>query len=298
MTLIHKILPTTVVGSYPPARSGGLRSLLDPYRHALEGAVDDQIAAGIDIISTGQVRGDMIGSFTSQLPGVRGQSVTGTVRPPSKPITVADTKYALSHHRKVKGIITGPSTMAHGLKIDTPSYRNREELVLDLAQALAAEAKLLEEAGVTLIQIDEPILSTGTADWAAAKRAVQIITSVLRVPTCLHVCGELTDTIDQVMKLQVDVFDFEFAGCPANHEVVSARDLKGRMLGYGVVDSATENVESVGEIRKRILDAVDAFGPETLLIDPDCGLRMRSRESAFAKLSNMVNAADQVRGEL
>lgn len=298
MTLIQKILPTTVVGSYPPARPGGLRSLLDPFRQALESAVEDQIAAGIDIISTGQVRGDMIGSFTSQLPGIRGQSVNGIVGPSPKPITVADTKFALSRHRKVKGIITGPSTMAHGLKINTPCYRSREELVLDLAQALAVEAMALEGAGVTLIQIDEPILSTGTADWATAKRAVQIITSVVRVPTCLHVCGELTETIDQVLKLQVDIFDFEFAGCPSNREVVAARDLKERKLGYGVVDSADETVESVEEIRKRILEAVDAFGAETLLIDPDCGLRMRSRESAFAKLSNMAKAAEQVRREL
>ena len=65
MILIHKVLPTTVVGSYPVARSPSLRSLLDPLKSAVETAVTDQLTAGIDIISDGQVRGDMITAFAS-----------------------------------------------------------------------------------------------------------------------------------------------------------------------------------------------------------------------------------------
>ena len=48
---------------------------------------------------------------------------------------------------KVKGIITGPSTLAHGLHISTPMYRNKEELAIDLAAALVPEARSLEAAG-------------------------------------------------------------------------------------------------------------------------------------------------------
>jgi 5-methyltetrahydropteroyltriglutamate--homocysteine methyltransferase len=152
MTLISKRLPTTVVGSYPVVKGTGLRALVDPLKHAVEVAVADQIAAGIDIISDGQIRGDMIHAFTSHLPGVRGSQVVGKVQPAQKPITLADTRYALSKHSKVKGILTGPSTLAHSLKIETTFYRNREELILDLAQALAVEACYLQDAGVTILQ--------------------------------------------------------------------------------------------------------------------------------------------------
>jgi len=134
MTLTSMCLPTTVVGSYPVVKGSGLMGLVDPLKHAVEVAVADQVAAGIDIISDGQVRGDMIHAFTSHLPGIRGSAVVGKVQPARQPITVTDTKYALSRHPKVKGILTGPSTLAHGLKLETSFYRNRDELILDLAR--------------------------------------------------------------------------------------------------------------------------------------------------------------------
>ena len=76
---INKVLATTVVGSYPVVKGGGLMSFLDPLRTAVETAVGDQLAAGIDIISDGQVRGDMIGAFASHLPGIRDQEVIGRI---------------------------------------------------------------------------------------------------------------------------------------------------------------------------------------------------------------------------
>ena len=292
---INKVLATTVVGSYPVTKGGGLRGLFDPLKPAVETAVADQIAAGIDIISDGQVRGDMIQAFVSKLPGIKGQDVIGKVQPASGPITVSDTKYAISKFPKVKGIITGPTTLAHGLHISTPMYRNREELAMDLAGALAAEARSLESAGVTLLQIDEPILSTGIADLAVGKETVEMIASSVAVPTCMHVCGNIANVIDEILKYNVNVLDFEFSKNQANLDILSRRDLTGRMLGYGCVDNTTDEVETVAEIRKRIEKGVEYFDPKILLIDPDCGMRMRTRESAFAKLKNMVQAAREVR---
>ena len=292
---INKVLATTVVGSYPVVKGGGLRSLFDPLHSAVETAVADQIAAGIDIISDGQVRGDMIGAFATKLPGIRDQLVTGKVQPADRAITVADTKYALTKAPKVKGIITGPSTLAHGLHISTPMYRNKEELALDLAAALIVEARSLEASGVTLLQIDEPIFSTGIADLNVGKQAIEAITSSVRIPTCMHVCGSLGNVLDEILKFNVNVFDFEFANNTANIDLLSRRDLGGRMIGYGCVDSSVDRVESVAEIKKRIEKGVEIFGPRTMLIDPDCGMRMRTRNVAFAKLKNMAEAAKMVR---
>ena len=292
---INKVLATSVVGSYPVVKGGGLRSLFDPLHSAVETAVSDQILAGIDIISDGQVRGDMIQAFSSHLAGIKGQEVIGKVQPASGPITTSDTKYAIGKTPKVKGIITGPTTLAHGLHLATPMYRNKEELVLDLAAALVVEARSLEAAGVTLIQIDEPILSTGAADLAVAKQAIDLITASLRVPTCMHVCGNLADVIDGILKFNVNVLDFEFSKNPKNLELFTSRDLAGRMIGYGCVDSSTDAVESIPEIKTRIERGVEVFGPRTMLIDPDCGMRMRTREAAFWKLKNMCEAAKEVR---
>ncbi|HQD26880.1 MAG TPA: methionine synthase [Methanoculleus thermophilus] len=297
MTLTSVRLPTTVVGSYPVVKGSGLFARMNPLKHAVEVAVADQISAGIDIISDGQGRGDMIRAFTSHLPGIRGSSVVGKVQPAQRPITLADTKYALSRHPKVKGILTGPSTLAHGLAIETSFYRNKEELVLDLAQALAVEARHLQDAGVALIQVDEPIFSTGAANIAVGREAVNAIAGVLRTPVCLHVCGNLETVIDDILRTNVAIFDFEFANNPGNLEVLSEKDLRGRMVGYGCVDSADPGIESIEAIKKRIEAGVDIFSPEAMLLDPDCGMRMRTRDEAFGKLKNMVAAAKLVRAE-
>jgi 5-methyltetrahydropteroyltriglutamate--homocysteine methyltransferase len=297
MNFITKVLPTTVVGSYPVVKTGGLRSLLDPLKGAVETAVADQVRAGVDIISDGQVRGDMITAFVSRLPGIRGQSVVGRVQPPAHPLTVADTKYALSKHPKVKGIITGPSTLAHGLRIETPNYRGRDELVLDLAQALATEARSLQTAGVTMVQIDEPIFSTGAADLSVGVQAVNLIASVLRIPSCLHVCGNLGEVVDEVLTTQVSLFDFEFSENQGNLEVLSEKDLKGRPVGYGCIASADPGVESIETVEKRLLKGIDLFGAENMLVDPDCGMRMLERDVAFQKLQAMTGAADRLRPE-
>ena len=292
---INKVLATTVVGSYPVVKSGGLRSLFDPLHSAVETAVADQVLAGIDIISDGQVRGDMIGAFSSHLAGIKGQEVIGKVQPASSPITTGDTKFAIAKAPKVKGIITGPTTLAHGLHLGTPMYRNKEELALDLAAALVVEARSLEAAGVTLIQIDEPILSTGVADLAVAKQAIELIVASVRIPTCMHVCGNLSEVIDGILAINVNVLDFEFSKNPKNLELFRSRDLAGRMIGYGCVDSSSDTVESVSEIKTRIEKGVEVFDPRTMLIDPDCGMRMRTREVAFWKLKNMCEAAREVR---
>ncbi len=297
MILIHKVLPTTVVGSYPVVKSPSLRSLMDPLKGAVETAVSDQLAAGIDIISDGQVRGDMITAFASKLPGVRGQQVVGKVLPPDRPITVPDTRYAISRHPWVKGILTGPSTLAHALQIATPMYRDRADLTLDLAQALAYEARGLQDAGVTLIQIDEPIFSTGAADLATGAQALQVLTSLLQKPVILHVCGVLAGVVDELLKMRVAGYDFEFAGNEANLEFLSGKDLGDRFLGFGCVNSNDPSVEKVSVIKKRILSGVEAFGPERLLIDPDCGLRMLTREIALGKLRAMVQATREARVE-
>ena len=296
----NKILPTTVVGSYPAVRSKGLKSLFNPYASSLETAVGDQIKAGVDIISTGQVRGDMITSLTSQIPGIRDQNIIGTLKPTQSAMTVDDTKYALSRHSQVKAMLAGPSTIAHALKIDTPLYRNRDEVITDLAKVLAAEALRLQDTGISIFQIDEPILSTGIADMNTAQRAVREITKNLKVTTCIHVCGDIGGVIDSLLKMPVNIIDLEFSCNKENLECVGAKEknFADKRIGFGAIDSTDTNIDSVEAVKSRIEKGVELFGAEKLLIDPDCGLRMHTRETAFQKLSNMCAAADEVRRTL
>ena len=289
------LLPTTVVGSFPCIETGGL---LDPYKKAVKFAVSEQIRAGVDIISDGQVRADMVDAFVSKLPGISGKSIVGKINAADKPITVKDTKYALTQTKYVKGILTGPCTLSYALKIETPAYRNKEEAAVDLAYALHEEAKHLSRAGCTILQIDEPILSTGAIPVDTAKKCISIIFDGIKTPSCIHTCGVLGDIASDWSALPVDILDFEYAVSPENLETLSKYDLKGKKIGCGCVKSSDRTVESVEEIEEHIRRCIDAFGKENILIDPDCGLRMHTKEGAYQKLANMCEAVGNVRKEL
>jgi len=292
-----QILPTTVVGSFPAEPRRTFRSLLDPYHEAVCQAVDAQILAGITIISDGQVRGDMIGTFASRLPGIRGKDVIGRVMPADGPITIKDTRYARSTHPYVKGIVTGPSTLSHGLHLDTPNYRSRDELIPDVAAALASEACALAESGIAMLQIDEPIFSTGIADLDLGRKAIEKVVQQVSVPVCLHVCGPISRIIDEYVRMPVQILDFEGSADPDNLTSLSSRDLDGKYIGFGCVDSSKVKIEDVETVITRIRRGVDLLGEERLIPDPDCGLRMLPKDVAFTKLSRLCEAAAVVRSE-
>jgi 5-methyltetrahydropteroyltriglutamate--homocysteine methyltransferase len=292
------LLPTTVVGSYPAEPKRTVRALFDPYHEAVCQAVDAQIAAGITIISDGQVRGDMIGNFASHLPGIRGKDIIGRVLPPDTPITIKDTKYAVSRHPYVKGIITGPSTLSYGLHLSTPGYRSRDEVIPDIAEALSTEARALEDTGITILQIDEPIFSTGIADLNLGHQAIKQVTSQVSVPVCLHVCGTLSKIIDDYVRMPVQILDFEGSVDPENFASLSSQDLKDKYVGYGCVDSSKASLEDIDTVISRILTGVDILGVERLLPDPDCGLRMLPKEAAFAKMTRLCQAVAKVRSDI
>ena len=83
---------STVVGSYPvelKEASGFKDKLLksvgayDPFKDSIKQAVFSQLDAGVDIISDGQVRGDMVSSFSKFIPGfkIEGIDTVVTVQP-------------------------------------------------------------------------------------------------------------------------------------------------------------------------------------------------------------------------
>ena len=213
---------TTVVGSYPALPQGpsstsqklsNIFGTYDEYKPAIELAVRDQIGAGIDIISDGQVRAGMIEIFAKSIPGMavedKTTKIVGKIMPSYESISADDLKYAIKvaegiskdykgnskktleeNVKGVKGIITGPSTLVFSSRMEG-FYNKKEDAVLDLAAALKKEAEFLEKAGAVYIQIDEPFLSTGMVDVKNAKKAVEIITRDLSIPTAMHVCGDV-----------------------------------------------------------------------------------------------------------
>jgi 5-methyltetrahydropteroyltriglutamate--homocysteine methyltransferase len=318
---------TTVVGSYPanphsPSSWGQKLSSFfgsyDPYHRALEIAVHDQVKAGVNLISDGQVRGSMVELFSRYIPGVEyneGSSIiTGKIYPATNSIGSSDLKKALQIASRiepsfkknanvftgnefskdvygVKGIITGPTTMVLSSRIEGFYRReDRSRAIKDMAVAMKKEALDLQNAGAAYIQVDEPFLSTGMADLHTAYQAMEIVGKELKIPLAMHVCGDLTNVFFELLKFPVDMLDFEFAGNSKNLSLLEDADLGRRKIGFGCIDTKTNQVESSEEIHNLIIKGIDLIGDKKIVIDPDCGMRMLKRESAKQKLKNMTEA--------
>jgi 5-methyltetrahydropteroyltriglutamate--homocysteine methyltransferase len=314
---------STVVGSYPPIKQEpinlkdkilNMMGLYNSYKISIKNAVNKQIMAGIDIISDGQVRDDMVKISANKVFGFELEGniikISSKLRSKNSFSDTNDLKYALNVMNKklddlnlskkerkkkgIKGLITGPNTMIHASTIENNVYKKKEDAIMDLAKILATEVKSLEKVGVKMIQIDEPFLSTGIVDMQTAKESINLISKSAHIPLALHCCGDINNVLKNLIDFKVDILDFEFAGSKTNLNIIKNYADNLNKLGLGCVDTKTNKVESINEITNIIKEGIDIMGSENLYIDPDCGMRMLSEEIAFSKLKNMVDAMKSI----
>ena len=312
-------MKSTVVGSYPvelKEPSSPKDKLLnalgahDKYKDAIKTSVIAQLDAGVDIISDGQVRDDMVSIFTKYIPGMKIEDgntmIVFKIRNPTQEITVKDLQYAkkvmsnyyggdIPEGKGIKGIITGPNTIVHSSRIQY-FYKNKEDAIIDLAHSLKYEVNAIaKKVKPAYIQIDEPFLSTGMVDMKTAREAIDILKDGLDVPLAMHVCGILSDAFKDISKFNVDIFDFEFAGNDVNLGVLEKNIglIADKKVGFGCVDSSVNTVDDVKEVEELITKAIEIVGKDNLILDPDCGLRRAPKDVAFEKLRLMNEIKDK-----
>ncbi|HTM00358.1 MAG TPA: methionine synthase [Candidatus Omnitrophota bacterium] len=315
---------TTTVGSFPKpphlerARQQHARGeisadrLFAMEREETAKVIRQQEEAGLDILVDGELyRGDMTTYFAERMPGFaisnpvrsygnryyRKPIAVGPIRRDQE-MTVSWWKYAQSLTKKpIKGMLTGPYTMMDWSFNE--HYPSREAMAMDLAVAVNEEALALQEAGARFIQIDEPAVSVRPEELALAVKALGRAVQGLTAKTITHICyGDFDVIYPALLDLPVDMIDLEMAN--------SRYDLLERFranpftkeIGYGVLDVHSHRVETKEEVKEGIRRGLEVLRPEQMYVDPDCGLKTRTVEEAFAKLRIMVDAVREVRAEL
>jgi 5-methyltetrahydropteroyltriglutamate--homocysteine methyltransferase len=295
-------IKTTVIGSHPVTGEGD---------DAIRAAVGDMVGAGIDIISDGQTRKDMVGYLADHIPGFKveeGRSqIIGKIKPPEETPLPADLNYAkkiAGSKAEVKAIMTGPVTMVFFAELSpsAPYKGFRDEtLYRDIAEALAVEAEMIQKEGFRNFQLDEPSYSIG-APMLLAKLALERVTDSIKGTRALHVCGNLRGSFQDIVKIDgIDVLSFAFKDNFSNFDTVDSKMLEdyGKKLGIGCVSSTESAVESEDEIRSLLRKALGAYSVDNIAwIHPDCGLRSLERDAAIGKLRNMVSALKGMKEEL
>lgn len=298
---MEKKLKTSVIGSYPISIdtteliSDYFSNKVSSWTKYIVQAIHDMITAGIDYVSDGQTRDPFIQLFTRKLKGCRIRNRTEIIGriDYQNPITVEDQKFArkfLPRNRKLIGIITGPYTLTKS-SIDF-FYHDEKELCYDFAAALRNEALHLQKY-VDLISIDEPFFSNELPEYA--KELIGIITNGLSCPTRLHVCGDVSRIIPQLIEMPVDILSHEFKASPQLLNFFKEYPCE-RQICVGAVRSDDIRVESIEEIVTHIQKALAVFGNRVVQIAPDCGQRLLSREIAFHKLQNLKLAGEIING--
>jgi 5-methyltetrahydropteroyltriglutamate--homocysteine methyltransferase len=220
-----KILPTTVVGSYPQPDWLVNRQLLskvvprtrmkeiwripEPFLEQAQDdativAIRDMERAGIDIITDGEIRRESYSNrFATALEGIDldnpGQvktrsgamtpvpRVVGKIRR-TRPVELRDLEFLRKNtDLPAKITLPGPFTMGQQAKDDF--YKDEEAMVMDFAAAVNEEARDLEKAGADFIQFDEPwVRNNPEAARRYAVKAINRALQGLKVPTIVHIC--------------------------------------------------------------------------------------------------------------
>jgi 5-methyltetrahydropteroyltriglutamate--homocysteine methyltransferase len=342
--MAEKLIPTTVVGSYPQPEwlvdHAVLKAHVVPRvrlaamwrvgEEFLEQAQDDATLlairdmerAGVDIISDGEMRRESYSNrFATALEGVDSDN-PGKVRMPGGseravprvtgpikwrgPVEVRDMEFLRANtDRKVKITLPGPFTMAQQAQNDF--YRDLDEMVMDFAVALNAEARQLQAAGADVIQLDDPWLRTNPE--AAKRIAVKAIDRALEgltVTTAVHLCFGYAAVVNE--KPAGYSFLPQLADSAAQQISIEAAqprldlgvlaELSGKTIILGVLDLGDKSIETPDLVASRLRAALAYLPAERLIGAPDCGMKYLARDIAYRKLKALVDGAAIVRRDL
>jgi 5-methyltetrahydropteroyltriglutamate--homocysteine methyltransferase len=285
--------------------------------------------AGLDIVSDGeQSRQHFVHGFLEQIEGIdfehkvemgirndRYKAMVPQVVAPLKlkgRVHAFEARLARAHtFRQLKFTLPGPMTI-----VDTVAdrhYGDRRTLALAFAELLNQEALALQADGVDIIQFDEPAFNVymkDAADWGvqALERAAQ----GLSCTTAVHICygygiqanvdwkktlGEEWRQYEAIFpalaKSSIDQVSLE---CYHSHVPPHLMQLlEGKDVMVGVIDVASDEVETPEQVAQTIATALQFVPKQRLIPCTNCGLAPMDREIAQRKLEALARGAELAR---
>lgn len=288
--------------------------------------------AGLDIVGDGeQSRQHFVHGFLEAVDGIDFQNkvkmgirnnrydamvpqVVGELRLRGR-VHQDEARLARAHTRlPLKFTLPGPMTI-----IDTIAdrfYGDRVKMAFAFADLLNQEARALEADGVDVIQFDEPAFNVYTQevlDWGV--EALHRATAGLRCKTAVHICYGygIQANIDWKKTLggewrqyemifpalaasRIDQISLECANSRVPIELLGL--LKGKDVLVGVIDVASEQVETPEEVAETIGRALRYVPADRLFPCTNCGMAPMARATAQAKLEALVKGAALARTRL
>lgn len=326
-------LPTTTIGSFPQSREvrkyradwKNNRISDEKYEEFVQNEIkrwiEIQEEIGLDVLVHGEFeRNDMVEFFGEKLNGFLVTKFgwvqsygSRAVKPPiiygdvkwTAPLTVKETLYAQSLTDKpVKGMLTGPVTILNWSfeRVDIP----RSEVQDQIALAINEEVLALEEAGIKVIQVDEPALREGLPlrseyheDYLnKAVHSFRLSTSSVQDSTQIHthMCySQFGQIIHAIKSLDADVISIETSRSHGDL-IKDFEDITYDLgIGLGVYDIHSPRIPTEEEITVAINRALQEIDRSLFWVNPDCGLKTRQEEEVKQALTVLVNSVEKLR---
>jgi 5-methyltetrahydropteroyltriglutamate--homocysteine methyltransferase len=285
--------------------------------------------AGIDVVGDGeQSRQHFVHGFLAKVEGIDFEhkvkmgirnnrydamvpQVVGPLRLAGR-VHAAEARLARAHTgKRLKFTLPGPMTI-----VDTVAdrfYGDRVELAFAFAELLNREALALQADGVDVIQFDEPAFNVymqDAADWGvkALERAAQGLTCTTAVHICYGYGIQANDdwkkTLGQEWRQYAQVFPALAASsidqvsleCYHSHVPPDLMALlAGKDVMVGVIDVASEVVETPEQVADTIGRALQFVPRDRLLPCTNCGLAPMDRAVALKKLQALAQGAGLAR---
>jgi 5-methyltetrahydropteroyltriglutamate--homocysteine methyltransferase len=185
----------------------------------------------------------------------------------------------------------------------------RSETAQQIALAIRDEVVDLANAGIAIIQIDEPALREGLPlkqqDWQAylawAGAAFRLASAGVpdQVQIHTHMCyAEFNDILPAIAALDADVITIETSR--SNMDLLQGFGAFAypNQIGPGVYDIHSPRIPSIEAMRKLLARAQAVIPVERLWVNPDCGLKTRNWQETRSALKNMVQATIEERQSL
>jgi 5-methyltetrahydropteroyltriglutamate--homocysteine methyltransferase len=307
-------------------------TLREGQRDAVLVALKEQEVAGIDIVTDGeQSRQHFVHGFLESVDGIdvarrvtigiradRYRAEVPTVVAPIRrrgPVHADEVRFARAHTtRTLKFTIPGPMTIVDTLADE--HYRDRRRLAFEFARVINEEARELAALGLDVLQLDEPAFNVYLDDvqaWGieALHRAIDGV----GCRTAVHICygygikanvewkqtlgrewRQYEETFPLLAGSRIDQVSLECAGSRVPLALLGL--LAGKEVAVGVIDVATDRVETPEEVAATIRRAM-AFVPAARLYpSTNCGMIPLGRAVARGKLHALAAGAALVRTEL
>ena len=216
--------------------------------------------------------------------------------------------------RKLKITMPGPMTIVDTLADE--HYGDKVKLAMAFAELLNQEARALEKDGVDVIQFDEPAFNVYMDDvkkWGIA--ALERAAKGLKCTTCVHICygygiqanidwkktlgGEwrqYEEIFPALAKSKIDQVSLECIHSRVPVELL--RLLKGKDVLIGVIDVASDQIETPAEVAATIAKAAKYVPLKHLYPCTNCGMAPMDREVALKKLEALVEGTKLARRKL